>query len=68
MQDHEKMSVRWLTEEWDKESIEFPKWLRTQIFCRHSRHLPETPEKLAREICLNLLHRHRNEIHLPSKI
>lgn len=68
MQGHEKMSARWLTEEWDKESTDFPAWLRNQVFQRNYSHLPQSPEKLAKKICLNLLSKHKNEIHLPPKI
>ena len=68
MRDFEKMSARWLTEEWDRESEQFPSWLRTKLFQLHLKHLPETPEKLGKSICLNLLHEHKHDITLANEI
>lgn len=46
------MAARWLTEEWNRESIKFPKWLRNQMLRKQLLYLPESPEKPAKKYAL----------------
>lgn len=63
-----QLCARWLVEDWDRQSNEFPKWLTSRVFQRYHIHEPSSPEQLARKICLNLLSNHRASIHLPNEL
>jgi len=64
MQQHEKMAARWLTEEWDRESKEIPRWLKNKIWEPYPLKILNDPSSLARAICLKLLENHKYEISL----
>ena len=67
MRPHERMTARWLTEEWDREPGKMPSWLRDRIFVDFPAHLIDgDPNELARFILLRLLRDHKQEIHLAS--
>ncbi len=67
MKPHERMVARWLTEEWDQEATKMPRWLLHRVWHDFSYKKLEKPSALIREICINLLHNHRNEISLRHK-
>ncbi len=66
MQSHEKMVARWLTEEWNGEDKEMPKWLKHKVWNDFPYRNLDSPDSLARLICLNLLEKHKHEISLPK--
>lgn len=63
---HEKLVARWLTEEWDGENQEIPKWLKTKVWSKFLFRDLKSPNKLARAICLKLLEKHKSEISLSE--
>lgn len=61
----EKQAVaRWICEEWDLGESATPKWLQHkywQLF-HFPLHEPGAPEKIARELILELLSKHKQEV------
>ena len=61
----EKQAIaRWLCEDWKFGEVTVPKWLQNkyrQLF-HFPLHEPETPEKMARELILELLSKYKQEI------
>lgn len=64
MEPDERIAARWLTEEWDGESKEVPKWIRSRTRISYPYKGLESPENLARAICLRLLKNHKSQINI----
>jgi len=66
MEPHERLVARWLTEEWDGEDQELPKWLKKHVWLNFTMRDFGKPHSMARAICLKLLENHKNEISMQS--
>ena len=66
MEPHEQMVARWLTEEWDGQEQEIPKWLRNRVWLNFTMRDFGKPDSMARVICLKLLEKYKHEISLPK--
>lgn len=63
---HEKMVARWLTEEWDRESSNYVRWVKDLVRRKYPYNTLENPSKVARLICIRLLEKHKNELSLKK--
>lgn len=66
MDPHERMVARWLTEEWNEEDKNIPRWLKNQVYSKFLCRNLENPKSLVSLICLKLLEKHKHEISLPK--
>ena len=67
MAPHEKILVRWLTEEWDGEGTELPSWLLNKIWNNYPSNCLNDPSALARKLFLKIMENNRGEISLREK-
>ncbi len=66
MKPSEKLAARWLTEEWDGETKQFPSWLRNKIWSDFPYKMIDSPNELARHILLRILRDHKSEIQVEK--
>ena len=62
----EKMAARWLTEDWDGKTQQFPSWLRNKIWEDFPAKFIDSPNELAQYILLRILRDHKSEIHFEK--
>ncbi len=66
MKSSEKLAARWLTEEWDGETTQFPSWLRNKICTDFPPKVVDSPNELTQYILLRILRDHKSEIHFEK--
>ncbi|MEO9884166.1 MAG: hypothetical protein ABJR05_16755 [Balneola sp.] len=66
MKSSEKLAARWLTEEWDGETTQFPSWLRNKIWTDFPPKVVDSPNELTQYILLRILRDHKSEIHFEK--